>query len=332
MGQMTLTDLEYSNRKKKTKREEFLDAMDEIIPWSYWVDMIRPHYFNNKRGRKPIGIETMLRMYLMQIWFNLSDEGIEDSIYDSYAMRTFMRMDFNERQVPDATTLLKFRHMLEKNRIGERIFADVNKRLDDAGLIMHGGTVVDASLIAAPKSTKNQSGKRDPEMHQTKKGNEWHFGMKVHAGVDAATGYVHTITGTSANVHDVSETSKLIRKDDHVVYGDSGYLGASKREEIKNDEILCKVEFRINKRPSSLKTSDTFEGINWDKKMEHEKSSVRCKVEHPFLIVKRHMGYAKVVYRGIEKNMHRFNLLFASANLIMCSRAGRTREFQGCMA
>lgn len=331
MSQMTLTDMEYSNRKKKTKREEFLDAMDEMIPWSYWIEMIRPFYFNNKRGRKPIGIETMLRMYLMQIWFNLSDEGIEDSIYDSYAMRTFMHIDFHEQQVPDATTLLKFRHMLEKNDVGAKIFADVNKRLDTAGLIMHGGTIVDASLIAAPKSTKNKTGERDPEMHQTKKGNEWYFGMKVHVGVDAATGYVHTITGTSANMHDVSETSKLIRKADLVVYGDSGYLGAPNREEIKNDETLSKIEFRINKRPSSLKTADDFKGINWDKKMEHDKSAVRCKVEHPFLIVKRHMGYAKVVYRGIEKNMHRFHLLFASANLIMCSRAGRTREFQGCM-
>lgn len=329
-NQYTLTDMEYSNRKKKTKREEFLDAMDEIIPWSYWVEMIRPHYFNNTRGRKPIGIEVMLRMYLMQIWFNLSDEGIEDSIYDSYAMRTFMHIDFNEQQVPDATTLLKFRHMLEKNKIGEKIFADVNKRLDNSGLIMHGGTIVDASLIAAPKSTKNKTGERDPEMHQTKKGNEWYFGMKVHAGVDAATGYVHSLTGTSANMHDVSETSKLIREDDHVVYGDSGYLGAPDRPEIKNDETLSKVEFRINKRPSSLKMADDFKGMNWDKKMEHEKSAVRCKVEHPFLIVKRQMGYAKVVYKGIEKNMHRFNLLFASANLIMCSRAGRTKDFISC--
>lgn len=161
---------------------------------------------------------------------------------------------------------------------------------------MHGGTVVDASLIAAPKSTKNQSGKRDPEMHQTKKGNEWYFGMKVHAGVDAATGYVHTLARTAANVHDVFETSKLIRKDDRVVYGDSGYLGAPEREEIKNDEALSEIEFRINKRPSSLKTDDSFKGINWDKKMEHDKSAVRCKVEHPFLIVKRQMGYVKVVY------------------------------------
>ncbi len=332
MNQLTFSDIEYSNRKKKTKREEFLDAMEEIIPWAYWVEMIRPYYFNNKRGRKPIGIETMLRMYLMQIWFNLSDEGIEDSIYDSYAMRSFMHIDFNEQQVPDATTLLHFRHMLETNKLGEKIFADVNHRLDKAGLMMHGGTIVDASLIAAPKSTKNREGKRDPEMHQTKKGNEWYFGMKVHAGVDAGSGYVHTITGTSANMHDVSETANLIREDDEVAYGDSGYLGAQERPEIKDDAVLSKVEFRINKRPSSLKMADDFKGINWDKKMEHDKSAIRCKAEHPFLIVKRQMGYAKVAYRGIEKNMNRFHVLFASANLLMCSRAGRTKEFSGCMA
>ncbi|MCR5002535.1 MAG: IS5 family transposase, partial [Lachnospiraceae bacterium] len=207
MKQLTMADIEYSNRKRKTKREEFLDAMERIIPWAYWVELIRPYYFNNVRGRKPVGIETMLRMYLMQVWFNLSDEGIEDSIYDSYAMRSFMHIDFTEQQVPDATTLLKFRHMLEKNKIGEKIFADVNDRLDKAGLMMHGGTIVGATIVAAPKSTKNQDGKRDPEMHQTKKGNEWYFGMKVHAGVDAGTGYVHTITGTAANVHDVAETS-----------------------------------------------------------------------------------------------------------------------------
>ena len=220
--------------------------------------------------------------------------------------------------------------MLEANKLGEKIFADVTNRLDKAGLMMHGGTIVDASLIAAPKSTKNQEGRRDPEMHQTKKGNEWYFGMKVHAGVDAGSGYVHTITGTSANRHDVTETAKLIREEDEVVYGDSGYLGAANQPGIKDDEKKSKIEFRVNKRPSSLKMANDFKGLNWDKKMEHEKSAVRCKVEHPFLIVKKQMGYAKVVYRGIAKNMHRFHMLFASANLLMCSRAGRTKDFVGC--
>lgn len=245
-------------------------------------------------------------MYLMQSWFNLSDEGIEDSIYDSYAMCSFMHIDFNEQQVPDATTLLKFRHILETNKLGENIFADVNNRLDKAGLIMHDGTIVDASLIAASKSTKNQDGKRDPEMHQTKKDNEWYFGMKVHVGADAGSGYVHTITGTSANMHDVSETANLIREDDEVVYGDAGYLGAVNQSAIKDDEKKSRIEFRVNKRPSNLKMADDFKGLNWDKKMEHEKSAVRCKVAHPFLIVKK---------------------LFVSANLLMCSRAGRTKDF-----
>lgn len=329
MDQMTFSDIEYSNRKRRTKREQFLAMMDEIVPWDQWVDMIKPFYPSGKRGRPTRGIEIMLRMYLMQNWFNLSDEAIEDAIYDSYAMRSFMHLDFTEQQVPDATTLLKFRHLLEANKIGEKIFADVNQRLDAAGLIMHGGTIVDATIIASSPSTKNKTGKRDPEMHQTKKGNQWYHGMKVHAGVDAGSGYIHTITGTAANVHDIEETHNLIRQNDHVVYGDSGYLGIEKHEEIQNDEHLKNVEFRINRRPSSLKTSDSYAGINWEKKAEHRKSSVRCKVEHAFLIVKQQFGYRKTAYRGIAKNMHRFNVLFASANLLMCARAGRTAEF--CM-
>jgi len=330
MKQQTFSDIEYSNRKRKTKREEFLEAMDEIIPWKYWVDMIRPYYPSGKRGRPPRDIEVMLRMYLMQNWFSLSDAGIEDEIYDSYAMRSFMHIDFLTEQVPDATTLLHFRHLLEENNLGEKIFNDVKERLDKAGLIMHGGTVVDATLIAAPKSTKNQDRKRDPEMHQTKKGNEWYFGMKVHSGIDAGSGYVHTITGTSANVHDIVETSKLIREDDEVVYGDSGYAGATKRPEFQKDKHLSSIEFRSNVRPSSIKVPDSYKGINWDKQIENRKSSTRAKVEHPFLIVKNQFGYKKVAYRGIRKNMNRFHILFASANLVMCFRAGRKKDF--CMA
>lgn len=330
MKQQTFSDMEYSNRRKKTKREEFLDAMDEMIPWDYWVNLIRPYYPSGKRGRPPKDIEAMLRMYLMQNWFNLSDAGIEDAIYDSYAMRSFMHLDFFSQQVPDATTLLHFRHLLEENRIGEKIFADVKARLEKAGLMMHGGTIVDATIISAPSSTKNKEGRRDPEMHQTKKGNQWYHGMKVHSGVDAGSGYVHTITGTSANVHDIDEIAKLIRKEDEVAYGDCGYSGADKREEIRNDEHLSKIEFRTNKRPSSIKVPETYKGINWDKQIERRKSSTRCKVEHPFLIVKKQFGYAKVVYRGIAKNMNRFHILFASANLVMCARAGRSRDF--CMA
>ena len=329
MKQQTFSDIEYSNRRKKTKREEFLEAMDQIIPWKRWIDLIQDHYPSGKRGRPPIKIETMLRMYLMQNWFNLSDAAIEDAIYDSYAMRTFMHIDFLTEQVPDATTLLKFRHLLEEHKIGEQIFADVKARLENAGLMMHGGTIVDATIIAAPSSTKNREGKRDGEMHQTKKGNQWYFGMKVHSGVDAGSGYVHTITGTDASIHDSHETRKLIREDDEVLYGDSGYLGVMNRPEFQADKHLSSMEYRLNIRPSSIKMSKEYHGIRWDEEIENRKSSTRCKVEHPFLIVKRYFGYCKTAYRGIAKNMNRFNILFASANLLMCIRAGRQEAF--CM-
>ena len=331
MGQQTFSDIEYTGRKKKTKREKFLDSMNEIIPWGHWIDMIKPYYPSGKRGRPPKGIETMLRMYLMQAWFCLSDEGIEDAIYDSYAMRRFMGVDFLNEQAPDSTTLLNFRHLMEEHKIGEKIFGDVKNRLDAAGLIMHGGSIIDASIVSAPSSTKNVEGRRDGEMHQTKKGNQWYFGMKIHSGVDAGSGYVHTVTATAANVHDISETAKLIREDDDVVYGDSGYTGAEKRDGIKNDERLSAVEFRTGVRPSSLKTSSGHKGINWERKIEKHKSSVRSKVEHPFLIVKRQFGYCKTVYKGIKKNLNRFHILFASANLVMCIRAGRTQEFCAAM-
>ena len=329
-GQYTFTDMEYAARKRATRKDEFLRQMDKMIPWTEWIEMIRPYYPKGERGRPVRGIETMTRMYLLQMWFNLSDEGVEDAIYDSYAMRSFMRIDFMEESVPDATTLLKFRHLLEEHDIGKKMFADISKRLEKAGLIMHGGTIVDATIISAPSSTKNATGKRDPEMHQTKKGNQWYHGMKVHIGVDAGTGIVHTVIGTAANVHDSEKAADLIRDDDEVVYGDSGYLGIEKQERVKEDDHLSKIDYRINKRPSSLKMTDSYTGINWDKEIERRKSSVRCRVEHAFLIVKRDFGYKKTAYRGLFKNMNRFHVLFACANLLMCLRAGRSlRPLEG---
>lgn len=327
MGQLSFTEAEYSRRKRRTKKEDFLDSMDEIIPWKDWIALIEPYYYNNTRGRRAKDIETMLRMYLLQNWYCLSDEAVEDAIYDSYAMKKFLKLDFSKESVPDATTLLKFRHILEENKIGERIFTDVKERLDRGGMMMHGGSIVDATIISAASSTKNKDGERDPEMHQTKKGNQWYHGMKAHIGVDAGTGFVHTVTATAANVHDIVEAPKLFREDDEVGYADSGYLGIEDRDEVKNNEHLSKIVFRINRRPSSLKEKVEIFGINWDKYIESRKSSVRSKVEHPFLIVKRQFGYAKVAYRGIAKNLNRLNVLFASVNLVMCVRAGRTDEF-----
>ena len=198
--QITFSDIEYGNRKRITKREEFLDIMDEIIPWDEWVELFRPYYPSGKRGRPVKGIETMLRMYLLQNWFNLSDEGVEDAIYDSYAFRKFMKIDFVNEQVPDATTLLKFRHMIEGNHIGEVFFNAIKRVMDAMGHIMHGDTIVDATIINAPSFIKNAEKKRDSEMHQTKKGNEWKFGMKCNIEVDAGSGLVHSITATSINI------------------------------------------------------------------------------------------------------------------------------------
>ena len=323
MKQQTFSDYEYSNRKRKTKREEFLEIMDEIIPWDEWISVIVPYYPSGKRGRPPIGIEIMLRMYLLQVWFNLSDEGTEDAIYDSYAMRKFVGINFLEEDVPDATTLLKFRRLLEKHGLNKLIFDAINRVLVETGHILKGGSVVDATIINAPSSTKNAKKQRDPEMHQTKKGNEWRFGMKCHIGVDAFSGLVHTIEVTPANVHDIAVASKLIREDDDVVYGDSGYLGLEKREEIVSDEQLSVIEYRINRRPSSLqKVSEN--SIDWDRVIEHLKSSVRCKVEHPFRIIKCLFGYRKVAYKGLAKNENRLYMLFASANLYALASSGQS--------
>ena len=320
MKQQSFSDYEYSCRKKKTKREEFLDTMEGIIPWDEWVEFVRPYYPSCKRGRPVKGIEKMLRMYLLQVWFNLSDEGIEDAIYDSYAFRKFMGINFVDEQVPDATTLLKFRHLLEKNHLGEQMFKAISYVLDQGGAMMKGGTIVDATIINAPSTTKNEEKARDPEMHQTKKGNEWRFGMKCHIGVDAGSGYVHTITATSANVHDITETHNLLREDNEVVYGDSGYLGVQKRPEIAGNDHFKDIDFRITRRPTSLpKVSDN--AIDWERYIDNRKSSVRSKVEHAFHIIKNRFGFTKVRYRGIEKNYHRLNVLFASANLLMYAEA-----------
>lgn len=327
MIQQSFSDAEFANQRIKTRRRRFLEAMDDIIPWKVLIDMITPYYYSGKRGRPPIPLETMLRMYLVQNWFNLSDLGTEEEIAESYSIRNFLKINFFEQQIPDSTTLLKFRHLIEEHKLPEKIFLEINNILERAGLMMQGGTIVDATIISAPSSTKNHEKKRDIEMHQTKKGNQWYFGMKVHIGADAGSGYVHTIIGTPANVHDLVPLSQLIRSTDKVVYGDSGYTGALKREEIRNHEQFKSIDFIINRRPSSMRDRSKYLGIDWDKEIERKKSSVRCKVEHPFLIVKRFFGYAKAVYRGIPKNMHRLNILFASANLLMCSRAGRTQEF-----
>lgn len=322
-GQRSFSDLEYANRKRITKRESFLKMMDEIIPWSEWIELIRPYYPKGERGRPPRGIEVMLRMYLVQVWFNLSDEMVEDAIYDSYAIRNFMGVNFHDEQAPDATTLLKFRRLLEEQELGKKIFEAISQLLESKGCMMRGGTIVDATIIQAPSSTKNASGERDQEMHQTKKGNQWYFGMKAHIGVDAGSGYTHTVTVTPANAHDITQASELIREDDETVYGDAGFIGIEKRPEILSDEKKSRIEYRINRRPGTLSRKYKGYALEMERMEERRKSSVRSKVEHPFRIVKVLFGYRKTVYRGLSKNLNRLYTLFGSANLLMWSWAGK---------
>jgi transposase, IS5 family len=313
--QPSFTDVEYGNRRRVSRREQFLKTMDATIPWARWVELVEPFYYTGKKGRRPKPIETM-RMYLLQVWFSLSDEGVEDAVYDSYAMRAFMGLDFAVEQVPDATTLLHFRHLLEKHQLGERLFEAQHEIFEAEGWIMRGGSIVDATIITAPSSTKNATGTRDPEMHQTKKGNQWYFGMKAHIGADAGTGYVHNVTATSANVHDLDQVADLVRTDDEVVYTDAGYQGVEKRPEIAGNEHLSRVEFRVAARKSRL-----VKMAEQDRQAESRQAGVRAKVEHPFLILKRDFGFTKTRYRGIAKNLNHLHVAFASANWLMRARA-----------
>jgi IS5 family transposase len=318
-GRPSFTDVEYGNRRRASRREQFLETMNVTIPWGAWVGLIEPYYYADqpgKKGRKAKPIETMLRMYLLQVWFSLSDEGVEEAIYDSYAMRRFMGLDFTCEQVPDATTLLHFRHLLEEHELGRTLFASQNEIFAEQGWIMRGGSIVDATIIAAPSSTKNAAGERDPEMHQTRKGQQWYFGMKAHIGADAGTGYVHSVTATAGNVHDLDQVGYLVRDDDEVVYADAGYQGAQNRPEFTAGGHRSTVKWRVAARKGRLKTMP-----GPDRAEESRKASVRAKVEHPFLIVKRDFGFAKTRYRGIAKNLNHLHMLFASANWLMRARA-----------
>lgn len=311
--QYSLIDLEYENRRRKTKREIFLEKMDKVIPWSEWVEIIQPIYYAGRRGRKPIGIETMLRMIMLQEWFSLSDDGVEDAIYDSYAMRCFMGISFNETQVPDATTLCKFRKLLTDNNIQEQIFNQVQEVLAREGKQVHGGSIVDATIVEASSCKKNKSGSTDPEMSSVRKGSNYKFGMRVHIGVDPVHGFVHSLVSTPANTAECKTAPKLLREDDEVVYGDAGYL---KMERYVTDGV--EREYRINRQIGTFKRH-YGDSLAWkeEKKLEMRKSSVRCKVEYVFHVVKDIFGWRKAKYKGILKNHAHAHMLFASANLYM---------------
>jgi len=322
MAQLSFGEADFSRQQSKTlktRKRLFLEQMEQVVPWSDLVALIAPHgprAGGVKGGRPPFSLETMLRIHFLQQWFNLSDPAMEEALHDMALFRQFAGLDLTRENMPDETTILRFRHMLEKHGIGEQILLTVNARLSAQGLLCKAGTLVDATIIAAPNSTKNKSGKRDPEMHSTKKGNQYHFGMKAHIGVDAESGLVHTVIGTSANVHDVTQAAKLLHGEEENVFGDAGYQGVERRAEVRarHADVIWNVSMRPGKRRALNK--QTSMGKMRDR-LETLKAGVRAKVEHPFRVVKRQFGHVKVRYRGLAKNTAQLHTLFALANLWM---------------
>lgn len=302
---------------KKTRKEVFLDEMNQVVPWGELVLLIQPHARGAHQalgGRPPFPIETMLRIHCLQLWWNLSDPAMEEELHERPLYRRFAGLEGAAR-MPDETTILRFRHLLEKQQLAPKILAVINAGLAQQGLMLKTGTVVDATIIAAPSSTKNKDGERDPEMHQTKKGNQWHFGMKAHIGVDAESGLVHTVVGTAANVNDVTQADKLLHGQETDVLADAGYQGVDKR----NPQL--KVNWHVAMRPGKRKALDLNSELARDiDRVEQIKASIRAKVEHPFRVVKQQFGYAKVRYRGLAKNTARLTMLFALSNLWMARR------------
>jgi IS5 family transposase len=301
----------FERYRKPTRREAFLAQMEALVPWSELGALIEPHYPKAGNGRPPIGLQRMLRIHLLQHWFNLADEAMEEALYDSAALRAFVGIDLGREPVPDATSLLRFRHLLEKHRLGEAIFAEVGKVLQARGLKLSGGTIVDATLIAAPSSTKNAECSRDPEMKQTKKGNQWHFGMKVHVGADAKTGVVHAAVVTAANVHDKHAVPDLLHGEETRVYGDRGYQGCT--DLIKNAAPNAK-DF-TNRRVRQPWGKDEVA-----RSKNRTKNRTRARVEHVFHVLKRQFGFAKVRYRGLMKNANRVFTALALVNLVLAQR------------
>lgn len=317
--QISLSGLMDELSQARTKKKEFLEQMDRLIPWGEWVEEIRPCYYKGERGNKPYGIELMLRLYVLQNLYTLSDEGTVAEVIDSRAFSDFCGVD-SSNQVPDGDTLGRFRNLLIRNGIQEKLFAQVAGLLQERGLLLKKGTIVDSTLISAPASTKNREKKRDPEAHSTKKGNTWHFGYKAHVGVDGDTGLAHTLKVTAANVHDVTMMAELVTGEEDTVYGDSGYLGAEKREGAALRNRRGKqIRYKINRRPSQAKNLSTRSKAQV-KRREREKSSVRAKVEHIFAVVKGRFRYRKTRYRGLQKQTAKLNMVFALANLILADR------------
>lgn len=298
----------FERHRRPTRRDVFLATMEQIVPWSALCAVIAPHYPKPGKGRPPVGLERMLRMYFVQHWFNLADEACEEALLDSTALRRFVGIDLGRERVPDATTLLKFRRLLETQKLGAALFLEVNRELEARGLRVGTGTIVDASIIAAPSSTKNAAKARDPQMHQTRKGQQWYFGMKLHIGVDSRTGLAHSAAVTAANVHDKHLLKDLLHGEERRVYGDSAY--ASQKALIREHAPHARdfTNQRIRKRG---------EVDEAERSRNRNKSRIRARVEHVFAVVKRLWGFTKVRYRGLDKNANRSFVALGLANLYL---------------
>ena len=312
MKQISFATLAESVKKRKTKRERFLDEMESVVPWAALLALIEPHYPKAGKGRRPRGLETMLRIHFMQQWFNLSDPGMEDALYDVPCMRVFARLDLFDESMPDETTILKFRRLLEKHQLTAAIMNAINDTLEQQGLLLKGGTMVDATIIHAAPSTKNKAKQRDPEMHQTKKGKQWYFGMKIHVGADVNSGLAHTVTVTAANEADVSQLPNLLREDDRAVFGDKGYVDNRVKRAARKAGVFWGV---------ALKSTTQHKLSAANKRFNHKMSSVRSRVEHLFRVIKRQFGYTKARYKGLAKNAAQVFTLIGLTNLYLARRA-----------
>lgn len=316
--QPSFAQVEFAAKQKVTRRERFLARMEELIPWAKLLAVIEPHYPKGERGRPPLGLERMMRVYFLQQWYGLADEALEDALYDSQALRGFARIELADGGVPDATTLLKFRRLLETNNLCRGLFEAINADLAARGLLLREGTLVDATLIAAPPSTKNKERRRDPEMHQTRKGNQWHFGMKAHIGADRDSKLVHTVVVTAAHVADITKTEELLHGQEKQVHADAGYTGVEKRAEIV--ALARPIDWQIACKRGVIKKLAEGAEKEARKAVEKAKAAVRAFVEHPFHIVKNLFGYRKVRYRGLAKNGNQLYMLFGLANVLIGGR------------
>jgi len=318
---MTFSSISDELAQAKTRKKEFLSVMNRVIPWGQWKALIEPHYYKGERGNKPYDLELMIRINTLQHLYDLADEAVASEIIDSRAFSEFCGVD-SSNQVPDGDTIGRFRNLLIKHKLDQKLFEQVVELLEEKHLLLKKGTIVDSTLIAAPSSTKNRSKERDPEAHQTKKGNQWHFGYKAHIGVDADSGLVHHVKATAANDSDVSMMPKVLSGEEETVYGDSGYLGAEKREDaVLQNKQGQRIHYQINRRPSQLRKLDPKQEA-LAKQLEHDKSSIRSKVEHVFAVVKRLFRFRKTRYRGLRKQEAHFHFLFALADLYLAGRRG----------